>query len=173
MPPLSRFRALRVVVVAQPVVIEEAIRIMQPGGPQHLHAADPLMLEVVDGEAGPRVVMPSCLVDLVQQHRYQGRLPVVAMDDVRMLAGLPQELHRRPGEEGEAQDVVRKAVDAAPVEEVVPRMRLDEETFASVHETEIDGAVDGPVVPGHPQVLEDLDAVHRRGRSADCHTWAV
>ncbi len=78
------------------------------------------------------------------------------MDDVRVLAGLPQKLHGRAREEGEAQDVVLVSVDRPAVEEVVLGVGLDEEALAVVDEAEIDGAVDGPLVPGDPEVAIDL-----------------
>ena len=114
------------------------------------------MLEVVDGQADPRMGEAELLIDLVQEDRQQGRLPVVAVDDVRVLAGLPQEFDRGPGKEGEALHIVVEAVDAAAVEEVVMGVRLDEEALAPMHEAEEDGAVDGPLEPGHPEVAIDL-----------------
>ena len=96
------------------------------------------------------------LIELVQEHRYQSGLPVMAVDDVRVLAGLPQELHRRAGKERVAQHIVRKAVNDAAVEEVVAGVRFDEEAFSTMNEAEIHRAMDGPLVPGHPEVLVDL-----------------
>src|SRR6266581_2898540 len=106
------------------------------------------MTEVVYGQADPLRVHASALVLLVQQHRNESGLPVVAMDDVRPLAGLEHELHGRLAEEREAGRVVLIAVVAAALEEAVGRVRLDEIALPAVHETEPHRAVHRPAVPG-------------------------
>ena len=98
---------------------------------------------------------PQVLVDLVQEHRYQRGLPVVAVNHVRVFAGFPQELDRGPGEKGVAEHIVLEPVDAAPTEEIVLGMGLDKEALAVMNEAEIDRAVDESVVPGDLQVVVD------------------
>ena len=70
------------------------------------------------------------------------RLPVVAVDDVRALAGLQQELERRLAEEREALRIIIRPVDVAAVKEVVRRVRLDEEALAALDKTEEHPAMD-------------------------------
>jgi len=120
------------------------------------------MFEVVDGVADSLPVHSSVGVLLVEQHRHQPGLPVVAVDDIRAAIVLEQEFQRRLAEERKPADIVRKPVIMAAVEEIVRRMRLDEKTFAAVHEAEPDRTMNGVVVPRtmngvvvprHPKVL--------------------
>src|SRR5208282_5258097 len=76
----------------------------------------------------------------------------MAVDDLRVLAGFPEKLHRRTGEKGEPHHVVVKAVDVDAVEKLVGGMRLYKIAFAPVHEAEKHRAVDRPSVPGHPKI---------------------
>ena len=81
------------------------------------------------------------------------------VDDVRPLPAAVQELERRLGEEGEAHVLVGKAVIGAAVEEVLARMRVDEEALATVDMPEIHGAMDMVIEPGHPQIwVHDLQS---------------
>ena len=153
-------------VIAEPVVIEEMTRAGQARLPQDVLPADTLMGEVVDGIADTLTGHAEVPVDLVQQHRHGRRLPVVAVDHLGPLAGLPHELQGRLGQEREPGRIIRRAVQVAPAEELVRAVRVDEEALPAVHEPEPHRAVHGPAVPGHPQVLigdrepEDLVVVH-------------
>ena len=75
------------------------------------------------------------------------------LHDVRPLPAAVHELERRLGEEGEAHVLIEKAVVGATAEEVVARMRVDEEALATVHMAEIHSAMDMVIEPRHPQVL--------------------
>lgn len=101
-PGLEQIQCLRIGVVGHAILIEEAFRSMQSGRVQDLDPSNPLMGEVVDGQTHPRMGHPERLIKLVEEDRNQGSLPVVHMDDVRMLARLPEELHRGTREEGVA-----------------------------------------------------------------------
>ena len=79
---------------------------VEPGGAQDVLPGDALVLKVVQGEANPRMRHAEVLVHLVEQHRHQAGLPVVAVDDVRVLVALEHELQRRPAEEREPLVVV-------------------------------------------------------------------
>ena len=152
-PALHQVDGAGVEVVAQPVVVVEALGTAQPGRPEHRLAAHPLVAEVVDGVADTLVPQPDVLVDLEQQHGHQRRLPVVAMDHLRPLARLEDELERRLAEEREPLDIVRRAVEMAALEEAVGAVRLDEEALAPLDEAEPDRTVNRSAVPGHPQVV--------------------
>jgi hypothetical protein len=141
-------------VIAQPVGVQEVLRPVQLGGPQHLRAGDALIAEVVHRVTDP-LVRHRMPVLLTQQHRDQAGVPVVAMDDIRALAGLQQELQRRLGKEREPCNVVVISVQQVPAEEVIRRVRLDEKALPAVHEPEPHGAVHRPAVPWHPQVMID------------------
>ena len=84
-------------------------------------------------ETNTRMPHPQVLINFVKQHRCQGRLPIMAVDDFRMFVGFKHELQRGPGEESEPGRVVTVPVEYAPVEKVVRRMGIDEEAFQSVH----------------------------------------
>ena len=77
------------------------------------------MAEVVHREADPLIAHPDRLIELVKQYGDEPRLPIVAVDDVRTLSGLQQELERRLAEEGKAVRIVMRAVDVAAVKEAV------------------------------------------------------
>ncbi len=141
-------------IVLEAVLVKEVGVPVQPGGAQDVLPGDALVLEVVQRVAHPRMGHAHVLVHLVEQHRHQAGLPVVAVNDVRVLVALEHELQRGPAEEGEPLVVIHLPVEGAAVEEVVVGMRLDEEALAAVHEAEIDAAMHGVVVPRHPQVFE-------------------
>jgi hypothetical protein len=106
MPPFIRLIAHVIEVIAEPVVVEEAPRPGQPGRPQDVLPADALVGEIVDGVADPLIGLAEVLVDLVQQHRHGHRLPLVAVDHLGLLAGVPHELQGRLGQEGEPGHIV-------------------------------------------------------------------
>ena len=143
-------------VVAQPVAVQEVVRLAQLRARQHLRAADALMGKVVDRVADP-LVGQHLAVLLIQQHRHQPGLPVMAVDDIRPLVGLEHELKGRLGKEAEPLGVVRVPIQQIPVEEVVRRVRLDEKALAAMHMAKPHRAADRPAMPGHPQIrIADL-----------------
>ena len=87
--------------------------------PQDVLTADTLVREIVDGIANTLIAHAEVLVDLIQQHRHGRGLPVVAVDYLGPLAGLEHELQGRLGQEREPGHIVRRAVQVAPVEELV------------------------------------------------------
>ena len=157
-PAFHQVDRMGIVVVAQPVVVHEILRPVQARGAQHMLAGHALMLEVVQGEAHPRMPHAEVLIHLVKQHRHQRRLPVVAMDDIRVLVGLEHELQRRAAKKGESQHVVVLPVKTPAVEKIVLGMRFDEKALAPVHEAETDAAVDRAAVPRHPQILRRISS---------------
>jgi hypothetical protein len=110
------------------------------------------MGDVVEGETDSGVAHADMLVDFVKEHRNQSRLPIVAMDDVRMLVGLEHEFHCCAAEESESVDVVMMAVKNAAIEKVVVGLWVDEETFQPFHEAEINVAVNPLVVIRDPKI---------------------
>ena len=78
----------------------------------------------------------------------------MTMDDIGMLIGLEHELQRCAGEESESFDVVMMAIEDAAIEKVVVRMRVDEETFQSFHEPEVNVAVNPLVMVWNPKIAE-------------------
>ena len=118
-PALQQVQCPRIEVVPQSLIDEVPSGIAQSGRRESRFARDPLMAEVVHGEAHALIPHPGPLVDLVQQHGDERRLPIVAMDDLRALAGLEHELERRLAEEREPFDVVPGAVQVPAVKEAV------------------------------------------------------
>ena len=141
----------------RPELIEQPVAVHELPGveshfPQQVLAPDPLVAYVVQRETHPRMMHPQLLIHLVEQHRHQGRLPVVAMNNIRMFVALEQELHRRPAEKSEAFSVIRVAVKDAPVEEIALRVGLDKEALQVIDHPEIDITMDRLVVIGYPQI---------------------
>ncbi len=109
------------------------------------------MAKIMNGQTNPLILHPQRLIDLKQQHRDQGSLPVVAMNDLRPLAGLQHELQRRLAEKREPCRVVIRAIEMPAPEEMVLRMRLDE-ALAAIDPAEPHGAMNGSAEPRHPQI---------------------
>jgi len=82
------------------------LRAGQAGRPQDVLAADALVREIADGIADTLIGHAEVLADLIQQHRHGRRLPVVAVDHLGLLAGVPHELQGRLGQEGEPGHIV-------------------------------------------------------------------
>src|ERR1043165_181310 len=78
----------------------------------------------------------------------------MAMDDVGMLVALEHELQRRPAEKGEPLVVIGVPVEETAIKEILVGVRFAEETLASVNEPEIHAAMNGVMIPRHPEVLE-------------------
>src|SRR5207253_792846 len=96
---------------------------------------------------------PKVLIHFPKQHRRKRRLPVMAMNDLRMLARLEHELHRRAAKKRKPHHVVRLAVVNAAIEKFVRRMWLDEKTFPSMHETKPHRCVNHAAEPRHEQIV--------------------
>src|SRR6266487_3646642 len=150
---LHQIESMRIMVVPQAVIVEEMLGPMKAGGPENVISANPLMAEIVDRETNAGMPHAQVLINFVKQHRYQGRLPIMAMNDLRLLARLEHELEGGPAKKGESEQIIVVSVNGSAVEEVVARMRFDEKAFASVHEAEPDGGGDTAVVPRNPQVF--------------------
>src|SRR6266516_2778043 len=146
-PALHQIESLGIVVVPQAVIVEEMLGPMKAGGPENVLSANPLMAEIVDRETNAGMPHAQVLIDFVKQHRYKGRLPIVAMNDLRLLASFEHELEGGPAKKGESKQIIVVSVNGSPVEEVVARMRLDEKAFAPMNEAEPDGGADTAVVP--------------------------
>jgi len=101
-------------------------------------------------EADPLRAHPQRLVDLEQQHRHQRRLPVVAVDDLRALAGLEHELQRRLAEERKPVDIVGRPVQLAAAKERIAAVRLDEEALAASTNPNNTLQWTSAAVPRHP-----------------------
>ena len=87
---------------------------------QDLQAILALVGDVVDGKDGlDPVELVQMTVVQVQIHGDQGRLPVVAVDDVGGEIQIEQGLQHRTGEEGEPLAVVVEAVQAAALEVIL------------------------------------------------------
>ena len=112
------------------------------------------MAEVVKREADARVSHSKVLINFVKEHGHQSRLPIVAMNDVRMFVRFEHELERRAAKESEALDIVVVAVKDSAIEEVMMGVRIDEKTFQAFHESEIDVAMNPLVVVRNPKVGE-------------------
>src|SRR6266516_4220167 len=153
---LHQIESTRIMVVPQAVIVHEMLGPMKAGGPENVISANPLMAEIVDRETNAGMPHAQVLINFVKQHRYQGRLPIMAMNDLRLLARLEHELEDGPAKKGESEQIIVVSVNGSAVEEVVPRMRLDEKAFAPVHEAEPDGGTDSAVVPRNPQVFVAL-----------------
>ena len=141
-------------IVLEPVLVKEVTGPVETGRAQDMLPGDALVLEVMQSVTHPGMGHPHVLVHLVEQHRHQAGLPIVAVDDVRVLVALEHELECRPAEEGEPLVIIHLPVKRVPIEVVVVGMRLDEEALAAMHKAEIDAAMHGVVVPRHPQVFE-------------------
>src|SRR6266566_3936979 len=152
-PAFHQIESLSIIVVPQAVVVEKMLGPMKAGGPENVLSANPLMAEIVDRETNAGMPHAQVLINFVKQHRYQGRLPIVAMNDLRLLASFENELEGGPAKKGESEQIIVVSVNGSAVEEVVARMRLDEKAFAPVHEPEPDGGADTAVVPRNPQVF--------------------
>src|ERR1039457_964890 len=140
-------------IVLKPILVKEVGGPVETGRAQDMLTGDALMLEVMQRVAHPRMSHPRVLIHLIEQHWHQAGLPIMAVNDVWVLVALEHELQRRTAEEGEALVVIHLPVKGAAVEEVMVGMRLDEEALAAMHEAEIDTAMNGVLVPRHPEVL--------------------
>jgi len=149
--PLGEVECQGIRIVGQAIRGEEVLRPPEACHPQDVATDHALVGEVVDGVTNPLSIHAEPLVDLVQQDRHQGRLPIVRVDDVGPLASLVEELDGGFAEEGEALGLVGKAVEGAAIEEAIVVVRLDEEALAAMDEAEPHGAVHLAIGPGDTQ----------------------
>ena len=120
--------------------------------PKGVFSRDPLMPEVMDGVADPRVRHPGVLVYFIEQDGNQTGLPVVTMDDLRVFISFEHEFQCCAAEECKTRDIVVVSVKQSAVEEIVLRMRINEEAFQVVGKSKINVAGNLPVVIGNQQV---------------------
>src|SRR5206468_12751005 len=120
--------------------------------PQDMLSRDPLMPEVVEGVADPRVRHPNVFVHFIQEDGNQTGLPVVTMNDLRVFIRLEYEFQCCAAEEGKTRHIVVMSVKQSAVEEIVLRMRVYEEAFQVADPSKINVAVDLPVEIGNQQV---------------------
>src|SRR2546422_8346118 len=111
--------------VLEAILMKEMRRAIEASGAEHVLPGDALMLPIVQRVTDTRMGHPNVLVDFVEQHRRQARLPVVAMDDVWMFAALEHEFQRRAAKKGEALVIISMAVKYVAVKKILVRMRLD------------------------------------------------
>ena len=79
-------------IVLEPVLVKEVTGPIETGRAQDVLPGDALMLEVMQRVAHPRMSHSQMLVHLIQQHRHQAGLPIMAVNDVRVLVALEHEL---------------------------------------------------------------------------------
>src|SRR5213592_3090645 len=155
-PAFHQIESLRILVVPQAVIVEEMLGPIKAGGPENDLSANPLMAEIVHCETNAGMPHAQVLIDFVKQDRHKGRLPIVAMNNLRPLAGFEHELESGPAKKGESEQIIVVSVNGSAVEEVVARMRLDEKEFAPVHDAEPDRGGNPAVVPRDQQVFVGL-----------------
>src|ERR1051325_2476318 len=145
----------RALVVEQSVVIHHRGRI-EPRQSQNRFTVNALVADIVQSvaDAGPRHA--EMLINLIEQHRRERRMPIVAMDAVRVLIGLEHELQGGAAEKGEPLAVVRVPVEHAAIEEILRRMGFDEEALEALNEPEIDIAMDPLIEIGNPKAAEEI-----------------
>ena len=78
----------------------------------------------------------------------------MAMDNVGVLVAFEHELECCPAKKSKSLVIVPVTVENPPIEEVLIRMRFDEEAFAAMNEAEINAAMNAVIVPGNPQIFE-------------------
>src|SRR5206468_8145720 len=117
-------------IVLQPVVVEEIAMPIQARRAQQMLSGNTLVLQVVERITNAGMDHAQALVDLVEQHRRQRGLPIVAMDDVRVLVAPEHELQGGPAEKGKALVVIPLAVKHPAIEEIVLGVWFNEEALA-------------------------------------------
>src|SRR5207247_8869756 len=105
--------------------------------PQGMLSRDPLMPEVVEGVAEPRVRQPSVFVHFIQEDGNQTGLPVVTMNDLRVFISLEHEFQCCAAEEGKTRHIVVMSVKQSEVAEIVLRIRIFEEVFNIVDQSKM------------------------------------
>ena len=128
----------------------------EPGGLQYKFPRHPLVFKIMKRITDPWMGHAEVLVDIEQEDRHDPCLPVMAMDDIRVLVGLEHELKCGPAEKNKPLGVVFMPVKNAPVKKVLLGMGLYEKTFSAVDKPEEDRAVDRVVIKGDPEVIVNL-----------------
>lgn len=98
--------------------MEIIIRPVQSDGAKDKFTRHTLVFEVVKGIADPWVRQAEKFIHVVQQHRHDTGLPVMAVDNVRAFVRLQQEFESSPAEKGEPFGVVVMTVVNSSVKEV-------------------------------------------------------
>jgi hypothetical protein len=111
-----------------------------------------LMHDIVEGETYSGVGHAQVFVHVKKKHRHQPGLPVMAVDDIRVLVGLEHKLQRRPAKECETLRVVRMPIEDASIEEILMGMGFDEKAFQSMDKAKIDVTVKILIVVGDPKI---------------------
>jgi hypothetical protein len=103
------------------------------------------------------------LVNIEEEDRDDSRLPVMTVNDIRMLVRLQHEFKCCPAEKGEPFRIIVVAVINAAVEKVPVRMGFNEEAFPAVDKPEEDGTVNLVIIEGDPEIaihlLETVDVI--------------
>jgi hypothetical protein len=119
---------------------------------QNMFAIDTLVPEVVQCEADTRMAHAQALIDLVEEDGNERGLPIVAVDNVRVLIRLEHEFQCRAAEESKALNIVILAVKNFAIEKIVRRMRINEETFQPFHEPKVNVAMNPLVMVRNPKI---------------------
>src|SRR4051794_12227853 len=99
-------------VVLQPITLHEMRRV-ESDLPQHVFASHSLVAQVVQRVTGARMRHAQMRIHLVEEDWHQPCLPVMTMDDVRVLVRLEHELERCPAEESKSFNVIVLTVNSA------------------------------------------------------------
>jgi hypothetical protein len=116
-------------------------------------SGNPLMFEIMQRIADTRMGHAEILIHLEQEYWHDPCLPVVAVNDVGMLAGLKHEFKGRPAEKYKPLRVIIVTVEPPPVKKMSVRMGLDKKTFAAVDKSEEDGTMHVMLIKRHPEVI--------------------
>ena len=138
-------------VISQSVVVHDACRI-QTDLPQDMFAVDALVAKVMERETDPRMAQAEMLINFIKKDGNKRGLPIVAMNNVRMLVRFEDEFQRRTAKESESFNVVIVPVKNPPIEKIVVRMRVDKKAFEALHEPEVNVAVNPLAVVRHPKI---------------------
>jgi hypothetical protein len=109
-------------------------------------------MNVVDRVADARMGHAKMFVCFEEHERDEPGLPVVHVDDVRMLIRLQHELERGFTEEREPLGIIVMAIDEAAIEKILEEMRLNEEALDPIHEPKEDIAMYPEMMERHPKI---------------------
>src|SRR5207247_31399 len=137
-PAFHQIERLRIMVVPQAVIMEEMLGPIQAGGLENVTSASALMAEIMDRETDAGMPHAQVLIDFVKQHRHKSRLPVMAMNDLRLFTRFEHELEGGPAKKGESKQIIVVSINNSAAEEVVARVRVDKKAFAPMHAAEPD-----------------------------------
>ncbi len=95
------------------------------------------MFEIVQGIAHPGMGYAHILIHLKQKDRDQPRLPVMAMDNIRVFIRLQHKLQSGLAKETKTLRIIIISIQYATVEKILEGMAFNEETFCAIHKTKI------------------------------------